>query len=86
MRLWSLLLEDRGRRFQFDRGKKDGVITHMDKTDERMKRKENRKRQSVERRVMSGRVRKTDREKGGKSVSRGQKGRVEGVVKDGVVQ
>lgn len=51
-----------------------------------MKRKENRKRQSVERRVMSGRVRKTDREKGGKSVSRGQKGRVEGVVKDGVVQ
>lgn len=48
-------------RFQFDRGKKNGVITRMN---ERMKRKENVERQSAERRVMSGRVKKTDRKKG----------------------
>lgn len=41
-RLWSLSLEDRGMRFPFDRGKKDGVIT---RTGERMKRRENGKRQ-----------------------------------------
>lgn len=56
-------------RFQFDRGKKDGLITCMD---ERMKRKENVKRQLVERRVMSGRVKKTDRENGGRCAFRGQ--------------
>lgn len=42
MRLQSLLLEDRGMSFLLDRGKKDGVITHMG---EGRKRTENGERQ-----------------------------------------
>lgn len=34
IRSWDLSLEDKGMRFQFDRGKKLGVITRMDKADE----------------------------------------------------
>lgn len=70
-----LSLEDRGMRFQLDRRMTDGVITCLDEMDERTERKENVKRQWLERRVMSVRVKRTDREKGRKCVFRGQKRR-----------
>lgn len=60
----------------------DGAITP---TGETMKRKENAKRQMVESRAMSGRVKKTNRWNRGECVSRGRGEELEGVEKNGAV-